>query len=140
MIRSLAIILPGVLMVMGYQYYTAPTSEKGLQLLVSLFVLSFLLIAMYVMVSKIMASYMLLKIIVSDNGIEVKVVTGSRFLPWNNLAVKQKAGGSIILWDTTVSAFDRMMKGTGKIMIPYGILDREKLLADILAYTGSGRS
>jgi len=73
-----------------------------------------------------------LKIVLSDEGVELKAeLQAYKKIEWSNLQVKEKANGTIDLYDNGVPKFSRMMYGKGWIRIQPETMDKDKMLNTI---------
>ncbi|MBB3055013.1 hypothetical protein [Mucilaginibacter gotjawali] len=70
----------------------------------------------------------------NDKGIEYKgEMMLSQKLGWRSLKIEEKSNGIINLYDTSIPAFTRRMKGEGWIQIQPEINNREQLLSTLYA-------
>jgi hypothetical protein len=91
-----------------------------------------LILPVYVGVNRMGKSYATLEISLDDSGIDMKAdMIPYKKIRWENLLMREKSNGTIVLIDKSVIKFFRMWKGHGVILIPPEMRDIEKLLNQV---------
>ena len=139
-LRAVKILLPIFAVVSVYQYFQYKSRHDeliGLYIGMSLFFPLFMLLPIYLGAKKATKSIRTLELILNDNGVEKKAeMAPYRQIAWQNVALKEKPNGTLDIYDKNVSAFMRWWNGTGRIILPPEMLNRETLITELQKHAG----
>lgn len=77
------------------------------------------------------------QISVDDNGVELKApLAAYKRIAWNEIAYVEKPNGDIKIYNNTIAALSRWWSGTGVILIPREIKNKEQLLLSLANHSG----